>query len=173
MTAPANGTRDERDAESHGPSLPIRKSMRLPRAAYAQSGTAWLISLATANRAPHFADSIFAGAVAALLLEVAEKRGVSIDLYCFMPDHVHLLVQVTTGDLVAALQAFKSLSVRLWHDWDGVGALWQRSFHDRGLRTPADYDAAARYILANPVEAGIVDRWEAYPQIGGPLVGRL
>jgi REP element-mobilizing transposase RayT len=129
--------------------------------------------MATFEHAPVFADPILTGAVAALLLEVAEPRGTVVDLYCFMPDHAHLLIQITTGDLLATVQAFKSLSVRLWHDWGGEGALWQRSFHDRGLRTTADYDAAVQYILANPVEARLAERWEEYPQIGGPLVGRL
>jgi len=152
---------------------PVRKSIRLPRDAYAVSGSAWLLTMTTAERRSHFTDPVFAGAVAALLLEVSDARGVQIDLYCFMPDHAHVLAQVTTGDVLATIQAFKSLSTRLWHNWGGHGVLWQRSFHDHGLRTSMDYDRAVHYILMNPVEAGLSECWEAFAQIGGPVAGRL
>src|SRR5829696_8909909 len=69
---------------------PERKSIRLPRDAYAVSGSAWLLTMTTAERRSHFTDPVFAGAVAALRLEVSDARGVQIDLYCFMPDHAHV-----------------------------------------------------------------------------------
>ena len=119
------------------------------------------------------ADHIFAGAVAAVLIEVAETNGVSPDLYCLLPDHMHAIIQVTSGDLVSTIQAFKSLSARLWIDWGSSGRLWQRSFHDHGLRTTRDYDEAVAYVFNNPVAAGLTNSWEEYPLLGGPLAGRI
>lgn len=84
-----------------------------------------------------------------------------------MPDHAHLLVQITTGNLIDALRDAKSGTTHLWWRHGGHGPLWQRSFHDTGLRTPTDYDRAFAYILDNPVRAGLVEHWADYPFLGG------
>ncbi len=41
--------------------------------------------------------------------------------------------------------------------------LWQPGFHDRALRAEEDRLAAARYIVANPLRAGLVRRVADYP----------
>jgi REP element-mobilizing transposase RayT len=121
--------------------LPARAPIRLPRAAYREPGSAWLVTISTFDRQPSFVDPMFGGAVAAVLIEVTETSGVLADIYCLMPDHLHAVMQVTTGDLVSTIQAFKSISTRLWFDWGGAGKLWQRSFHDRGGFGPVEITA--------------------------------
>lgn len=41
--------------------------------------------------------------------------------------------------------------------------VWQRGFHDRALRQEEDLIATARYVVANPLRAGLVDRIGDYP----------
>ena len=41
--------------------------------------------------------------------------------------------------------------------------VWQRGFHDHGIRTGEDLAATARYIVANPLRAGLVERVGDYP----------
>ena len=76
-----------------------------------------------------------------------------------MPDHLHWLMSL--GDAAAlslVVRAVKSLSTR------EIGRpVWQRGFHDRALRREADLRQAARYIVANPLHAGIVSRVGEYP----------
>ena len=43
------------------------------------------------------------------------------------------------------------------------GGLWQRGYHDRALRRDEDLKAAARYIVMNPLRAGLVKRPGDYP----------
>lgn len=43
------------------------------------------------------------------------------------------------------------------------GPLWQKGFHDRALRQEEDLQAVARYVIANPRRAGLVDRTGSYP----------
>jgi hypothetical protein len=43
------------------------------------------------------------------------------------------------------------------------GKLWQAGYYDHCLRDGEDLLKQARYILENPLRAGIVDRPEAYP----------
>ncbi len=38
-----------------------------------------------------------------------------------------------------------------------------KTFHDRAMRKEEDLKAAARYIVANPLRAGLVERCGDYP----------
>ena len=149
---------------------PVRKTIRLPSEAYVLAGTAWHVSISTADRIPAFEDPVFGGLVAAIFEERATVMDVGLDLYCFMPDHVHLLVQIKTAGLVDYIRDVKSRTTREWCCFGGTGPLWQRSFHDHGIRTPSDYESAISYILHNPVRTGLAASWESFPLIGGALI---
>lgn len=43
------------------------------------------------------------------------------------------------------------------------GQLWQKGFHDRAIRKEEDLQAIARYVVANPLRAGLVDKIGDYP----------
>lgn len=43
------------------------------------------------------------------------------------------------------------------------GGLWQPGFHDRAIRRQQDVRKAARYIVANPLRAGLVTDVLKYP----------
>ena len=45
----------------------------------------------------------------------------------------------------------------------GGRPVWQRGFHDHALRRDEDVIQAARYIVANPLRAGLVSRVGDYP----------
>jgi putative transposase len=149
---------------------PRQKRIRLLESAYSTGGTAWLVSIATSNRQEAFSAPIFAGLVVSCFEIRAEEMDIELDLYCLMPDHMHLLVQIRETSLIEYVRDVKSRTTRDWWAEGGQGQLWQRSFHDRGLRTHADFDAATRYILNNPIEAGLVEAWQDYPLIGGALI---
>ena len=79
--------------------------------------------------------------------------------FVVMPDHVHWLMQLKDGaSLGEAVRRFKarvSLALRF--------SVWQRGFHDHALRQDEDVVTVARYIVANPVRAGLVQRMGDYP----------
>ena len=150
----------------------LRKSIRLPAAAYREPGSSWLITIVTVDRRPFFDDPCLAGAILAMLTDDASYRGIDLQLACLMPDHAHLLVSVTTGDLVSAVGALKSRTTKTFRGFGQAGPLWQRSFHDQGLRNERAFEEAVRYILNNPVLAGLAETWEEYDLIGGSWVGR-
>ena len=78
--------------------------------------------------------------------------------FVVMPDHVHWLAQLQRGTLSEAVRLYKAtVSVAL-----GSRA-WQRGFHDRALRRQDDVRAVARYIVANPLRAGLVHDIGDYP----------
>jgi putative transposase len=80
---------------------------------------------------------------------------------------VHLLVRVDGRvDVIQFVKSFKSRSTRLAWTFGHPGQLWQRSFHDRVLREMDDEQECLRYILANPVRAGLSEAWTDYPYSG-------
>ena len=149
---------------------PERKRIRLPAEAYLVPGSAWLVTIGTHERGAFFVDADLARIVANVILDRCAARGAVLDAYCLMPDHAHLLLQITTCGLVDVIGDVKSNATRAWWRHGGTGPLWQRRFHDRGIRQPNDYERAAIYVLENPVRADLVSDWPDYPHLGGAMV---
>lgn len=42
------------------------------------------------------------------------------------------------------------------------GAVWQEGYHDHAVRSEEDLRKLARYVVANPVRAGLVERLGNY-----------
>ncbi|MGD8571312.1 MAG: transposase [Gammaproteobacteria bacterium] len=94
------------------------------------------------------------------ILRSHEQTGDAYTL-CFvvMPDHFHWLMQLQNQkDLSATIQSVKSMtSKRLGFP------VWQKGFHDRAIRHEEDLVDIARYIVANPIRAGLVNSIKEYP----------
>ena len=84
--------------------------------------------------------------------------------YCFMPDHVHLLIagERDNADLKRFTKFAKQYSGYYFRQLTGL-VLWQRYGHERVLRNEEATPAVARYTIANPVRAGIVQSPADYP----------
>lgn len=85
--------------------------------------------------------------------------------WVLMPDHAHWLLQLgrqeSLSDLVSRL---KSASARHANRQLGrSGGLWAPAFYDQGLRHEHNLQNMARYIVANPLRAGLVRRIGDYP----------
>jgi hypothetical protein len=50
--------------------------------------------------------------------------------------------------------------------------LWQPSFFDRTLRSDESICEVIRYIVQNPIRAGLVERAEDYPYWGSSVYSR-
>lgn len=80
---------------------------------------------------------------------------------CFvlMPDHLHwLFVLDNRLTLSTAVGQFKSHSARRLG-----GPTWQPGFHDHAMRREENLVVLARYIVANPLRAGLVEHIGDYP----------
>ena len=53
-----------------------------------------------------------------------------------------------------------------WLKQNRPGTQWQQGFHDRIIRNPAEYAETIRYVVNNPVRAGLVESLEDYPFTG-------
>jgi REP element-mobilizing transposase RayT len=81
---------------------------------------------------------------------------------CLMPDHLHWLVLPEEGSPSSFVARFKSFSTHAARRTGHKGRLWQRSFYDHVVRRNEGCREIARYILANPVRAGLVNDWRGY-----------
>jgi len=86
-----------------------------------------------------------------------------------MPDHLHWLVELSDVDLSRLVLRVKSCSaIALNRALGQCGRLWQKGFHDHALRKDEDLRAVARYVVANPLRAGLVDSVGDYPHWDAP-----
>lgn len=108
------------------------------------------------------------------LVEYSVKTNVPVLAYCFMPDHVHLLLAASsTCSIPSFVGGFKSLSMRELRIRFGHGdSFWQKRYYDHFLRADEDIHTVVRYIMQNPVRKGLVSTWKEYP-LSGSLVYSL
>ena len=149
-----------------------RKRNRLPLEAYRRPST-YSITTAVKGRRLVFRSAEIVATCLEKLREAAAKNGFEVVAYCFMPDHLHLLVRTAkSADLVAFVRLFKQLSGYAYRRSTGdPEVLWQTSYHDHVLRREEELHAVARYIWANPVRAGLVESAEKYPYSGSLTMG--
>ena len=128
-------------------------------------GQTYLITFTTHQRARLFEKSDCASLVSRSLhaLEVWEET--TLLAWTVMPDHMHLLLTLSHADtLQGVVQKVKSNTARELKSHDlGLGQVWARAFHDRALRRDEDVRSVARYLVLNPVRAGLVSRVGDYP----------
>ncbi len=95
----------------------------------------------------------------------AQAQGLANSLaWVVMPDHVHWLVELGDCDLEKLVLGVKSHTARNVNKSLGrSGQFWQRGFHDRAIRDEENLQSVARYIVANPIRAGLVRRVQDYP----------
>ncbi|MDO7910205.1 REP-associated tyrosine transposase [Pseudomonas monteilii] len=137
-------------------------SHRLRRGRFSEPGRLYLVTTVTHRRAPLFQQFKAARTV---IRHVQTRPGEFDTLaWVLMPDHLHWLLQLESAGLAHVVHGFKSCSsAALIKAGLACGQVWQAGYHDRALRRWDDVRTAARYIVANPLRAGLVDRVGAYP----------
>jgi REP element-mobilizing transposase RayT len=127
-------------------------------------GRSYLLTTVVEGRRPVFADWRLGRALVAELRVEHEAERVRSLAWVVMPDHLHWLLTLQAGTLQALMRRLKSRSAiainTLSH---GHGQFWQRGYHDHAVRTDDDLAALARYVVANPLRAGLVKSLRDYP----------
>ncbi len=85
--------------------------------------------------------------------------------WVLMPDRLHWLFELGPSyPLDRTLKRLKGRSGQaLGHSLQRSGPIWQPGYHDHALRCEEDVQVIARYIIANPLRAGLVSRIGDYP----------
>ena len=126
------------------------KRHRLPRDSYRGQVNA-AFTLCVAKRAPLFIDRETVAAFISLLGAAAEKHACVVSIYCFMPDHVHVVLggRHESSDAWAAMALFKQRA-GFWLGRHRPGIRWQKDFYDHVIRRDEDLGAQVRYIAGTP-----------------------
>jgi putative transposase len=107
-----------------------------------------------------------------ILNSCCEKAGFSVWAYCFMPDHLHLLlIAKENSNLIKFVSAYKQFSGFGYKNKTGKN-LWQKSFYDHILRKEENIPQVIKYILENPVRKGLVEYFADYPFSGSLEFGK-
>jgi len=139
----------------------------LRKGRFSESGREYLITAVTHNRKPFFNNFH----CARLLVNTLRKSEYHHDCewlcWVIMPDHFHGILRLKNSpphDLSAVMKFIKGQSGRIInHHLDRSGSLWQTGFHDHALRKEEDRLNIARYIVANPLRAGLVKKLGDWP----------
>jgi putative transposase len=103
----------------------------------------------------------------AALDEALAKLSCTAPVYCFMPDHLHVIIQgeTETSDVRGAMAAFKQ-KTGFWLRRHCPHASWQKDFCDHVICSGEDLVQQVRYVAENPVRRGLVREWHEYPFTG-------
>jgi len=139
----------------------------LRKGRFSESGREYLITSVTHGRSAIFNDFNSARLLINTLRESESHYKCQWLCWVVMPDHFHGLLQLhdsDADDLSSIMKFIKGQSARdINKQLNRSGALWQTGFHDHALRKEDDRVATARYIVANPLRAGLVERLADWP----------
>jgi putative transposase len=131
---------------------------RLPNVSYIGEYR-YSLRFSTHARQHLFVSADVVDLVRAQLQRAAVETSIAMLAYCFMPDHVHLMVEGNTP--TADCRRFISLGKQysgFYYARRFGGRLWLRYGFERVLRESEPTADVIRYVLENPVRAGLVGR---------------
>ena len=167
----------------HASFKPGSRALRYGR--FSQAGTVYLVTTVTQRREAVFETLDFARIVVQSLRDHDARNWTQTACYVLMPDHLHWLFQLGAGkNLSGLMRDFKGYTGRRINRQTGdkKGPVWQEGFHDHALREEEDLRRMSRYVIRNPLRAGIVDdlrdypHWDAWwfrPERGTPMEAGL
>jgi REP element-mobilizing transposase RayT len=140
--------------------------LALRRGRVSLPGQIYFVTFTTYRRMPLFSHHRLASVASAALACPQAWQHSRLLAWVLMPDHWHGLIQLgdETEELSKIVGRLKSNSSRRLHAEDpGLGPVWARAFHDRALRSDDNVLSAVRYLISNPLRAGLVRRVGDYP----------
>lgn len=132
---------------------------RLFKGRRSEIGRIYSVTVVTEHRRRVF-DDFQLGRLAVEQLKDQHEAGLTRTLaWVVMPDHLHWLFQLQKCSLEEALCRLKSRSGRNINlRLNNRGRLWQKGYCQRAVRQEENLKTIARYIICNPVRAGLVLR---------------
>jgi REP element-mobilizing transposase RayT len=133
---------------------------------YSETGRIYYVTVNLNERKQrYFTDWHCGRCVVAEMRTLHEENILNSLAWVVMPDHMHWLFQVEEKmDLSNIIKRFKARSAQRVNDClNRSGTLWQKGFYDHAIREEEDIQGIARYIMANPLRAGLVKHIGDYP----------
>lgn len=114
-------------------------------------------------------DPRIAGLVAESL-HYRDGKVYDLEAFCVMPNHVHM-VYTPLPEAEGIYHAMSAImhSIKLYTACRANrllgrrGSFWQHENYDHVVRDEAELQRIVMYVLDNPVKAGLIQQWEAWP----------
>lgn len=153
--------------------MQMRRNLRLGGFDYNQDGF-YFVTVCTNFKEPFLSEIVYRAERPISILTPAGKAveetiqyihnnydGVSIDKYCIMPNHIHLIIALGNAcggrgnpplrDVIGRLKSFTTKRFReMQHSPHLI--LWQRDYYEHIIRSDEDYAEKWRYIDENPIK---------------------
>ena len=139
--------------------------MVMPRSARRQSETGiFHVMLRGINRADLFQESEDCERFLAILRQCKTICGFELFAWCLMGNHVHLLIRPGREPLQLVVKRIGCRYV-YWFNrkYERVGHLFQDRYRSEAVETDAYFLTVLRYILQNPIKAGLEQHMGEYP----------
>ncbi|MFI5386304.1 MAG: REP-associated tyrosine transposase [Fimbriimonadales bacterium] len=142
------------------------KPHRLPDAAY-YGKVAVAFTACVEMRKPLFLRPDVVELFAETLRHESSTHKSEISIYCFMPDHLHVIIRGTewASRPKTTMDSFKYVT-GCWLAANLPEYEWQEDYYDHIIRNGEDADGQTIYIACNPVRAGIATSPLDYPFTG-------
>ncbi|MBH3387033.1 transposase [Pseudomonas juntendi] len=130
--------------------MPLAESHLLRLGRFSEPGRLYMLTTITQQRKTLFLDFHHARLVVKHLRISNDIQDCRSLAWVVMPDHLHWLIEVKDVALATLM--------RVRHK-----PIWQPGYHDHALRREENVVHVARYIVANPLRAGLVRSVRDYP----------
>jgi len=147
-------------------------SQNLRKGRHSQNNQSYLVTTVTYQRQPIFFDIQLGRIVVNAMRQRHEEGLVNSLAFVIMPDHMHWLFTLqndcTLAKIMQLVKGSSSYQIQKLQREQGINfapkqPLWQEAYHDHALRKEEELQQVARYIVANPLRAGIVKKVGDYP----------
>jgi len=123
----------------------------------------YFLTFCTHERARLFVTPDAVELVRTQIARAGADHAIAVIAYCYMPDHVHLLVEGQSDDSDCRQFISRAKQYSGFHYKATYGRrLWQRYSFEHVLRNEDAAVSVARYILENPLRARLVERVDEY-----------
>ena len=127
----------------------------------------YFITVCTAQRRFLLSDKAVVENMISFLKECSLAHDFIVWAYCFMPDHLHLLVEgFSEGSRLDKFVSLFKQKSGFWYKQKFGARLWQPSYYDHVLRQNEGFSEIVLYIFSNPSRAGLVESCKDYPFSG-------
>ena len=136
-----------------------RRSHELRTGRFSSPGQVYHVVTTAKGRQPIFRRLDYARIVIQAMKTQASQNKAQTLAFVLMPDHLHWLIQLhgdyTLSSIVGAIKSYSAHRIGF--------PMWEKGFYDHALRRDEDVISVARYIVANPLRAGIAQSVADYP----------
>ena len=142
----------------------MKNSHLLRKGRFSQPLHYYVVTLVTYNRSCLFETLPNAQVVIKTMIDLEQEGFVKAICFTLMPDHLHwqfqLLSRCSLSDVIKRLKGRTTQQIKKGQILEKV---WQADFYDHQIRNDEDLIKQARYIVANPLRAGLVNKVGDYP----------